>query len=122
MNNVQFDDERNLSESEAVIMKAVWDYVHAYNEDISVPHLIDVLRENYGKDYARTTVVTFLLKISDKGFVRTYRRGKLSFVHVMKSIDSYRKKRLEDEIAFWYGGDLSIFHEVLESIEENGNQ
>lgn len=109
MNNIQFDDERNLSESEAVIMKAVWDYNNSHGEDISVSCLIDVLREEYGKDYARTTVVTFLLKISDKGFARTYRKGKLSYVRVVKSEEEYKRKRMEDEIKFWYGGDLEAF-------------
>lgn len=97
-----FDEERNLSACETTIMKAIWDT----GEDISVPALIELLRE-YGKDYARTTVVTFLLKLSDKGFVRTYRRGRLSYVRAMKSEVEYRQKLLEEEVDFWFKGDAT---------------
>lgn len=102
MNEQFFEEERNLSVSETVIMKAIWDA----KEDISIPDLIDKLREEYGKDYARTTVVTFLLKLSDKGFVRTYRKGKLSYAHIMKSEDDYKAKLLSEEADFWFGGQV----------------
>lgn len=103
MNEKFFEEERNLSASETIIMKAVWDA----NGDISTQDLIKVLKEQYGKDYARTTVVTFLLKLSDKGFVRTYRRGKLSYVHVMKSEDEYKAKLMREETDFWFQGRVS---------------
>lgn len=102
MNEKFFEEERNLSVSETVIMKAIWDA----KDDISIPDLIDKLREEYGKDYARTTVVTFLLKLSDKGFVRTYRKGKLSYAHIMKSEDDYKAKLLSEEADFWFGGQV----------------
>ena len=97
-----FETERNLSACETIIMKAIWDM----GEDISIPDLIVRLKEKHGKDYARTTVVTFLLKLSDKGFVRTYRKGKLSYAHAMKSEDEYRKKLLVEELEYWFRGDV----------------
>ena len=45
-----------LSASEIVLMKVIWDH----EADISMPELLNILKEDYGKDYARTTVVTFL--------------------------------------------------------------
>ena len=45
-----------LSVCEAPIMKIIWES----NPDISVPELVKQLNEQYGKEYARTTVVTFL--------------------------------------------------------------
>ena len=56
---------RGLSACETLIMKVVWDA----KEDIAVQELIVQLKEQYGKDYARTTVVTFLGKMADKGCV-----------------------------------------------------
>lgn len=103
MNENFFEEERNLSACETTIMKAIWDV----GEDVSIPDLIELLREKYGKDYARTTVVTFLLKLSDKGFVRTYRKGKLSYAHAMKSEDDYKKKLLSEEVDFWFQGNAS---------------
>lgn len=109
MNEQFFGEERNLSASETTIMKAIWDT----GEDISIPDLIELLRTDYGKDYARTTVVTFLLKLSDKGFVRTYRKGKLSYAHAMKSEAEYRTKLLNEETDYWFGGNVSNLFSAL---------
>ena len=81
---------RELSACETLIMKVVWDA----KEDIAVQELIVQLKEQYGKDYARTTVVTFLGKMADKGFVSTHRRGKNAFVHAEKNEDAYKSKLL----------------------------
>ncbi|RKJ75940.1 hypothetical protein D7Y41_32525 [Anaerotruncus sp. 1XD22-93] len=95
------EEDRKLSGSEAMVMKAVWDA----GEDISVPDLMIALKEKYGKDYARTTVQTFLLKMIGKGFVQIYRRGKLSYVHALKGEADYKAKLLQEEMDFWYQGD-----------------
>ena len=109
MNEQFFEEERNLSASETTIMKAIWDA----GQDISIPDLIEVLRTDYGKDYARTTVVTFLLKLSDKGFVRTYRKGKLSYAHAIKSEADYRTKLLNEETDYWFDGNVSNLFSAL---------
>ena len=109
MNEQFFEEERNLSASETTIMKAIWDA----GQDISIPDLIELLRTDYGKDYARTTVVTFLLKLSDKGFVRTYRKGKLSYAHAMKSEADYRTKLLNEETDYWFDGNVTILLNYL---------
>ena len=50
-----------LSVCEAPIMKIIWES----NPDISVPELVKQLNEQYGKEYARTTVVTFLTRMAE---------------------------------------------------------
>ena len=97
-----FEEEQNLTISETTIMKAIWDE----ETDISIPDLIEKLRTKYGKDYARTTVVTFLLKLSSKGFVKTYRQGKISFAHATKREEEYKKKLLSEETDFWFQGSV----------------
>lgn len=89
---------RELSACETLIMKVVWDA----KEDIAVQELIVQLKEQYGKDYARTTVVTFLGKMADKGFVSTHRRGKNAFVHAEKNEDAYKSKLMNEETDFWF--------------------
>lgn len=73
-----------LSPCEALIMKLIWEAP----QDIPVQELIDQLRDDYGKDYARTTVVTFVGKLKDKRFVDTYRKRKGSF----HSSTSFRRR------------------------------
>ena len=104
-----FEEEQNLTVSETTIMKAIWDE----GEDISIPDLIEKLRIEYGKDYARTTVVTFLLKLSSKGFVKTYRKGKISYAHAMKQEEEYKKKLLSEETDFWFQGSVAELMSAL---------
>lgn len=101
MDEIIFNEERNLSGAESLVMKAIWDA----GEDIAVPDLMTALRIKYGKEYARTTIQTFLLKLSGKGFVRVYRKGKLSYVHAVKEEEDYKAKLLREEMEFWYHGN-----------------
>ena len=50
---VEVGMREELSVCEAPIMKIIWES----NPDISVPELVKQLNEQYGKEYARTTVV-----------------------------------------------------------------
>ena len=93
---------RGLSACETLIMKVVWDA----KEDIAVQELIVHLKEQYGKDYARTTVVTFLGKMADKGFVSTHRRGKNAYVHAEKTEDAYKSQLMSEETDFWFEGQV----------------
>ena len=98
-----FEDDKGLSACETVIMKAIWDA----EGDISIPDLIEVLRTEWGKDYARTTVTTFITKLMAKGYVNTYRKGKLSYAHAVKSEEDYKKKLAVNDRDFWFGGKIT---------------
>lgn len=103
-------EDNMLTIGEACIMKVIWDA----KEDISVPDLSERLRTKFKeKNYARTTVVTFLTKMDAKGFVKTYRKGKLSYVHAMKNEEEYKDKLLKNMIDFWYDGDSTALQEKL---------
>lgn len=97
-----FEEKRLMTPSETGVMQAIW----TSDEDISVPDLIVKIEEVTGLRYARTTVVTFLLKLSDKGMLRTYRKGKLSYVHVLVEKDAYRQIMTRKHLEEWYDGDV----------------
>lgn len=94
---------REISGCETLIMKVVWDS----KEDISTPELMDELRIRFQKDYARTTVVTFLQRLAEKGFVTTYRKGRTSYVHALRDEKSYMEKFLREAEDFWFQGNTS---------------
>ena len=114
------DGKRGLSSGEALIMKAIWDdgRTREKGTDISLPELMDIMREEYGKDYARTTVATFLLRLSDKGYIHNYRKGKFSYAKILKSEDEYRKELARETNNFWFRGDTSGFLAALHSAGE----
>lgn len=97
------EEERDLTTCESMIMKAVWDS----KEDLSTKELMEILRSRFGKDYAATTVRTFLVKLSDKGFIRTYRVKKNAYIHPMKSEEAYKALQIQKQTEFWYNGSAS---------------
>ncbi|MCC8030085.1 MAG: BlaI/MecI/CopY family transcriptional regulator [Lachnospiraceae bacterium] len=97
------NQEKKLSTCETMIMKLIWDA----DGDISVQKLIVEIRERYGKDYARTTVVTFVKKLLDKGYVSTYRVGRASFVHPEKDEYQYKQRLMNEATDFWFEGKPS---------------
>lgn len=103
------EDARNLSASESLIMKAIWDAGGV----ISQAELIEVLRTRYGKDYARTTVATFILKLSDKGFAKGYREGKYAYVRALKTEEEYKAKILNESADFWFQGRIASVMSAL---------
>ena len=98
-----------LSVCEAPIMKIIWES----NSDISVPELVKQLNEQYGKEYARTTVVTFLTRMAGKGYITTQRRGRISYVHAIKSEQEYKQQLAQKEIEFWFHGSMAEFAQTL---------
>ena len=98
-----------LSVCEAPIMKIIWES----NPDISVPELVKQLNEQYGKEYARTTVVTFLTRMAGKGYITTQRRGRISYVHAIKSEQEYKQQLAQKEIEFWFRGSMAEFAQTL---------
>ena len=103
-----------LSPCEALIMKLIWEAP----QDIPVQDLIDQLRDDYKKEYARTTVVTFVGKLKDKRFVDTYRKGKAAFIHPLRTEDEYRAQLLKEEADFWFNGNVfDMVAAILQSQE-----
>jgi len=102
---------KDLSPSEAVIMKAIWEQ----KTDVAIPELLNILKDEYGKEYARTTVVTFLLSIANKGYVDTYRKGRLSFAHPLKTKEEYRRDVILRDLDMWFDGDVDAMLDTLRS-------
>lgn len=100
---------REISGCESFIMKIVWES----KEDISTPELIEKLRTKYGKDYARTTVATFIQRLAEKGFVTTYRKGRTAYVRAIKREDEYIGKMVCDTDKFWFSGNTPKFFAAL---------
>ncbi len=97
-------DKYFLSTAETMIMKAIWD---SQGRRINTCDLILILKENYGKEYARSTVMTFLQKLSYKGFIRCKREGKNSYIEILKEEEGYVAELINNQIDFWYEGNVA---------------
>ena len=99
------EQDKTLSACEKRIMKAIWDA----GNDITIQELMNTMLTQFDKDYKRTTVMTFLLRLANKGYVTTYRKGRPAYIHALKTIDDYKTKSLQDIIDFWFEGDSQSF-------------
>ena len=60
------------------------------------------LKQDYGKDYKRTTIRTFVLHLEEKGYVTTYQIGKYSYINYLIEEQDYKEQELEKTKNFWY--------------------
>lgn len=102
----------NLTESEEVVMRAVWDYGKE-------PELKDVLeRVNgvYGKDWKPTTVSTFMAKLVKKGYLKMQRNGKVYTYKVLVSEEVYNREQLRHLYFFLYKNDKEVLQRDVEEL------
>ena len=71
---------KELTSAEQVVMKCIWDY----GKDMPLQQLIENLKQDYGKDYKRTTI-------------RTY-----SYINYLIEEQDYKEQELEKTKNFWY--------------------
>ena len=100
---------RDLSACEILIMKSIWDH----EDDIQLKDLMETLRTRYDKDYARTTVATFLSRLAAKGYIETYRQGRVSFTHAVKQMEEYLNIMFNEEADFWFDNNLEAMIAAL---------
>ena len=89
---------KELTSAEQVVMKCIWDY----GKDMPLQRLIENLKQDYGKDYKRTTIRTFVLHLEEKGYVTTYQIGKYSYTNYLIEEQDYKEQELEKTKNFWY--------------------
>lgn len=89
---------KELTSAEQVVMKCIWDY----GKDMPLQQLIENLKQDYGKDYKRQRIRTFVLHLEEKGYVTTYQIGKYSYINYLIEEQDYKEQELEKTKNFWY--------------------
>lgn len=97
------EETRDLSASEAVIMRTVWEAGGV----IPFLELKERLRKEYGKDYSRNSIATFLTRMEEKGFVERSRQGKASYIRALRNKDEYAYQQLQHDKEMWFSGRAS---------------
>lgn len=97
--------KRDLTECEELIMKIVWDGAKK-SDMVLLSDVQPLLFTRYRKDYARTTIVTFIARLKEKGYVEAKRIGRFSYLIPLKTEDVYVKEFFESAFDFWLDGDI----------------
>ncbi len=101
-----------LTESEEVVMKAVWDCK-------TPPTLSEVnsrVTSVYGKDWKPQTVSTFFAKLVRKGYLKMLRNGKIYTYDILISEEEYRKKCLKHLLMFVYNDRIDLLRQHLQEL------
>ena len=107
------EELKKLTKAEEDIMRVIW---NANKGAVSITEILETLRETKRKDYARTTLITILSKIIEKGYVETSRNGKNAYVYVKVSLEEYRKFVMRDMVERLFHGDVGAAESVLREI------
>ena len=108
------EKKRSLSSGETLVMKVIWDTGEEMGRDITVPELTEALFRDYGKDYSRTAIASFLDKLIEKGFIEKYREGRLAYLHPFQDEEEYKRKMLLENTNFWFRGKVSSLVAALD--------
>lgn len=103
-----------LTESEEVVMKAVWDT----QKEPMLSEVMTRVIDDYGKDWKPQTVSTFLAKLVRKNYLKLHREGKVYTYKILVTEKDYKRKLYKHLIDFWNHSDVTEF---VMSMIENGD-
>lgn len=84
-------------------MKIIWDAGGV----IPLLEIIERLKYDYDKDYSRNSVTTFLIRIKEKGYIDSYKKGRNSYIVALRNRDEYAYQQLCRQKDMWYDGKAS---------------
>ena len=91
-----------ISEAELEIMKVLWD------SDEPVTSL-DIGKAVEAHGWKKTTIATFLARLTEKGAVSAEKRGKLYYYAPLVDVKEYRKSKTDNLIKSLYHGSIKEF-------------
>ena len=94
-------EKQRLSECEAILMRILWEE----DCDMSMQELRAEALENYGKDWAKQTVSTFLKRMEESGYLEGYKEGRIYYYHPLVTKKEYMGNEAVQFCKTWFDGD-----------------
>ena len=85
---------KKIPDSELEIMMLIWDAPDAVTSDY--------IMERIDKDWAKPTVLNFLSRLCERGYLECEKQGRQNFYRPKIGVEEYRKSALGDFIARLY--------------------
>ncbi len=101
-------ERANLTDCEQIVMKSVWDA----GRDVSLVEIMAAVQERYERNWKRQTVSTFLLHLIQKGYLTSYRVGRVFYYHQEVELAGYKKQLTAEFLDFWYDNSLEELEKV----------
>lgn len=100
----------SLTACEQLIMKTVWEA----ERELGLAEITKNVNAACQKDWKPQTVSTFLARLVKKGYLKSYRAGRVFYYRILVSQEDYVGEAAEQFIAFWHQGSVEAFLESLE--------
>ena len=107
-----------LTPCELAIMQIIW----KYKADIPEVNIKLQLSELSHKDYARTTIATFLKNLENKGYLEKYHVGRHSYVHALIPARDYAREQLGAMLELYYDGNKDHLIEDIATVHWQANE
>lgn len=127
---------KKISEAEQEVMMAIW--IAEENTRITSSYILETLGEEKG--WKKTSVLTFLSRLTEKGYLSLEKEGKTNFYTPLVSYEDFTKKEsrnileklyhnsLKNFVTSLYDGnkltkdDVNELKEFLDKISEENNE
>lgn len=101
-----------LTACEELVMKTIWDA----GEELSLTEIMQRVNEKYHKEWKPQTVSTFLGRIVRKGYLRSYRQGRVFFYQTLIPMEEYKGQQANEFVEFWHQGRADEFLRSLKMV------
>ncbi|MBR3644357.1 MAG: BlaI/MecI/CopY family transcriptional regulator [Parasporobacterium sp.] len=105
---------QTLTKAEEVIMNCIW----KLNDNVEVVDVMKRLKEESGKEYARTTVCVFMSFLRDKGYVGFIKRGHTYIYHPLISREEYQKENVGELLSKSFDDSIPEMINVIFSVRK----
>lgn len=85
-------NKEKLTECEEMVMSVIW----KVDEDPDVQQVSEQLKTKFGKDWKIQTILTFIARMREKGYISTHRVGRCNRYHPEIDLQQYRAWKLEE--------------------------
>lgn len=107
--------EVGLPEKEELVLSVLWE-IEENGRNVICNDVIKKLKDEYGLDYAKTTVYTFLNNLVKKGYVKNEKKGVNCYVTI-KSKDEYLETVLRRINKIFFNGDKKKLINTIKTID-----
>ena len=103
------EDKKRLPDSELELMNIIWEIEAPCTRSDIEKHL------TCGRELAPSTIITFLTRLTNKGFLQVSHMGRTNYYSPLVSRNEYLAKENRSFIDRLYGGSISAFAVSLTS-------
>ena len=94
-----------LTKREAMVMRCIWNA----EGDIPSLEIQQLLQEETGLTFERTTIATYLLHLQEKGFIERYKKGQVYYYRPIKEKEQFISEEAKNTTEQWFDGSLPAF-------------